>query len=411
MIRLPKIIMIFFVMLLLSFTLAAQQFHFKSPLATVDTTGFYIINVSPEISAYIKPDFSDIRIADDKRQWIPHILKTKWESKNDPSELKLTIINNTITDSGYNYLAVENTTGTTINNLGLYLKNAAVNRTALLSGSNNQRDWYIIDDNILINRSYELARDEYRQELMFPPTAYHFIKLVINNQHLDPLYILRATSNPAYTNVLFNNYIDNPAPSFIKTDSSKKSYLIVSQSKKYHVDKILLDIKGPAFYHREGEISVINSGRNKQHFNTASSYHFVLNAGTMPAIILPKTKADSFLIVIDNGDNPPLKISAIHTQQKQVALISYLEKGKKYELRFSDPDAIFPNYDLQSFQDSIRQLQSLATGEITPISTSVNPVTPVRKNYWLWPVILLALAVLSFLSFRLVSDINKQKNK
>ncbi|MEO6232824.1 MAG: hypothetical protein ABJB11_06370 [Ferruginibacter sp.] len=408
MIRQFKIGITFCVVLLISCSLSAQQFHFKSPLATVDTTGFYIINISPEISAYLKTDFSDIRIADAKGQWIPHIVKTNWESKKDNSAVQLTILQNTVTDSSENYLVVENSTGATINNLGLYLKNAAVNRTAFLSGSNNQRDWYIIDDNILINRSYEQVNDEYRQEVVFPPTAYHFFKLVINNLQYDPLLILRATTNPSYANSSFNNYIDNPSSSFTQTDSSKKSYLIVSQAKKYLVDKILLDIKGPAFYHREGEISVVNSSGNKRQFNTPLSYHFVLNAGTMPAIILPKTSADSFLVVIDNGDNPPLEISAIHTQQKKVALISYLEKDKKYELKFNDANATFANYDLQTFQDSIRYLQPLATGEITAISTSVNPVSPGKKNNWLWPVIILALVVLSFLSFKLVSDINRK---
>lgn len=410
MIRQLKTTIIFCVLLLISTSLSAQEFHFKSPLATVDTTGFYIINISPEISAYLKTDFSDIRIADVKGQWIPHILKTNWESKKPPSTLKLQILQNTITDSGKNYLVVENVSGKIINNLTLYLKNAAVNRTAFLSGSNNQRDWYIIDDNILITRSFEQVKDEYRQEVIFPPTAYHFFKLVINNLHYDPLLILNATSNPDYTDSSLQHYIENPLPEFTKTDTNKKSYLKITQVKKYHVDKIYLDIKGPAFYHREGEISVVNSGENKQQYNTPSSYHFVLNAGATPAIILPKNNADSFIIVIENGDNPPLEIDAIHTQQKQVALISYLEKDKKYDLLFSDVAATFANYDLQSFQDSIHYLQPLATGEILAISTIVNPVPPGKKNNWLWPVIILALVVLSFLSFKLVSEINK-KNK
>ncbi len=66
--------------LLVSCCATAQQFQYTAMLDTVGKDGFYSIPVSPELSSYIKTDLSDIRIADEKNQWIPHIIN--WSLKN-----------------------------------------------------------------------------------------------------------------------------------------------------------------------------------------------------------------------------------------------------------------------------------------------------------------------------------------
>jgi hypothetical protein len=49
----------------------------------VKETGFYSIPVSPELSAYIKTDLSDIRIVNEKGQWVPHILTYPAQNKTN----------------------------------------------------------------------------------------------------------------------------------------------------------------------------------------------------------------------------------------------------------------------------------------------------------------------------------------
>src|SRR5688500_20351508 len=71
--------------LLLSICSQAQQFHHSCVLDTVKETGFYSIPVSPQLSAYIKTDLSDIRIADEKEQWVPHI--TKYPGQNRTTDV------------------------------------------------------------------------------------------------------------------------------------------------------------------------------------------------------------------------------------------------------------------------------------------------------------------------------------
>ena len=71
--------------LLLSIGVQAQQFRHSCTLDTVKETGFYSIVIFPELSAYIKTDLSDIRIADEKKQWVPHIINYPAQNKTNDS--------------------------------------------------------------------------------------------------------------------------------------------------------------------------------------------------------------------------------------------------------------------------------------------------------------------------------------
>lgn len=130
----------------------------------------------------------------------------------------------------------------------------------------------------------------------------------------------------------------------------------------------------------------------------------------MPAIFnLPRTKAAAFFIAIRNGDNPPLKIDSLSVQQQQRSLVTYLEQGLNYELQFGDSLAAVPDYDLQAFKDSITAMQSLHYGKIQPIKIAEITIPVSGKHLWIWPAIILAGIVLSFLTYRLSADINKSK--
>ncbi|MEO7766789.1 MAG: hypothetical protein ABIS01_05155, partial [Ferruginibacter sp.] len=125
---------------------------------------------------------------------------------------------------------------------------------------------------------------------------------------------------------------------------------------------------------------------------------------------MPRTKASRIFIEIKNADNPPLKIERIRLKQLSVSLVAYLEQGKKYNLVFGDSLASFADYDLQIFKDSINMPQPLNYGKINIIKRPIAGNGTRNKNWWIWVCIILAGIILSFLTFRLIGDINKSKN-
>jgi hypothetical protein len=402
-----KISVVLFLFFLLPQLTVAQQFNYAAELNKVDTSGFYEIFITPEISRYLKPDFSDIRIAGENNRWVPHILEQGEAIVLENLFTAFPILQNRVNDSGKNLLIVENTKTGGINNLKLLLKNAAVSRVALLSGSNNQQDWYIIDDNININRSYETTKDEYMQEINFPLAKYRYLKLVIDNAHNEPLRVSRVGfyGQPAYKKPIA--YHVNPAPQFIQKDSNHYSYITVKQADSYQFEEISISTNGPRYYSRDVQICLPDFDKNNISMPGRVIGNFKLISGTTCLFYLTRTKAPLFYILIKNGDSPPLKIDTIRTALKNIALVSYLEKDKKYKLLLGDSLASFADYDLQTFKDSITVKRVLKYGDVYPISKKTLNKKDQDKNWWIWPAIILAGLALSFLTYRLTGDINK----
>jgi hypothetical protein len=385
----------------------AQQFKYATELNSVDTTGFYEIIIRPQINRFLKLDFSDIRIADKNNRWVPHIFQQVDTIINENLFTPFPIIQNMVNDSGKNLLIIENTKPEGINSLMILLKNAAVNRMASLSGSNNQQDWYIIDDNISINRSYEMIKDEYMQEINFPLAKYRYLKLVIGNAHNEPLLISRAGFYSRPSSKKTNGYLANPTTTFIQKDSINYSYILVKQADSYQFDKITISTAGTRFYNRDMQVCLPEFDKNNIPMPGKVIGNFKLKSDTSSSFYLIRIKTPLFYIIIRNGDSPPLKITSIQTALKKVALLSYLEKGKTYKLLLGDSLASFADYDLQSFKTGIRVTHVLNYGDVYPNGTKTFNQKGEDKNWWLWPAIILAGIVLTFLTYRLTGDINK----
>jgi len=126
--------------------------------------------------------------------------------------------------------------------------------------------------------------------------------------------------------------------------------------------------------------------------------------------LVPLFKGRRFFMVIDNKDNPPLKIAAISTAQQACDMVAYLEKGKEYGLVFDNPQADPPDYDLALFNDSIPAVIPNATvGPLTTMQTPIVQVATQQKNRWLWPVIGIVLLLLTLLTWQLTKDMKKER--
>jgi hypothetical protein len=385
----------------------AQQFRYVASLDNIPQAGFYSIRVSPELSALIQTDFADIRVADQDKHWIPHILWHGRSTINAQQFTLLPIIENNITDSGKNLLVIENTKAGGIGNLILFLKNSAVNRNAVLSGSYDRCNWYIIDDKIAINRSYETIQDEYLQDLRFPLSKYPFLKIVINNLHNDPLLITRAGWYHEPKQIL-PEYLRNPLPGFTQVDSNNRTYIRVTQKEAYHFDRLSLTVSGSKFYNRELQVCLPAFG--KDHLpkpgKVIGSYN--LRAELPAAFELPRTKTALCYIIINNADNPPLKVDTVLTEQHPVSLITYLDKGTQYQLLLGDSTARGADYDLQSFRDSIRNIHPLAYSNLHTITPAGMPGKPAGEK-WIWLSIIVAGIILTYLTYRMTEDISRSK--
>lgn len=382
----------------------AQQFHYKADLDPVKETGFYTIKLTPEITSYLKTDFSDFRIADEKGKWIPHIIINGAEVIKKEKVIDFPVLSNRITDSGKTELILQNNADTLVSEIRLFLKNTAVSRTGIISGSNDQKHWFIISPTF-IERSYETTVSEYIQELKFIPSDYRFFKIIISNLKNDPLNILHAG---VYSIEYFEPpklFIEHSNTMFVQKESGSQTLVMITEQIFSHIGKLRFNINGPKFYKRHLVIYLPDQKNNPGKFVA----EFELLRG-LQEFEFPVIKTKQLLAVIKNNDNPPLKITDVYCSEPNISAISYLEANHKYHLLMESDSVSLPDFDLEQFKDSIpSNTLLLAAGKITAIEKA-QPVPAEKsffKKWFIWPILLLVLALLFMLAKSLLNDIHK----
>ncbi len=381
-------------------TTNAQSFSVKAKLDAVTATGFYAVNITPQLSSYVAKDFRDLRIADDKGKFVPYILRTTQPAFSAHDYIRLSIIKNELADSGRSILVIQNTDTRKISMIALMLRNAAVTRTATISGSDDMQSWFTIDEDINFQKEFITDSDKYVQTIHFPTSSYKFLKIVIDNRKNNPLNIIEAGMYIDVEHKQSLSYLTNPASAFTQTDSTDNiSYVKTGQHASYHFDRIRLLIKGPHFYKRN--VDVITS-------EGISSFELV--SGKDAVFDLPDCNDTNFIIKIYNGDNPVLTVDSVLTEQESKQAVAYLEPGKEYYLLMHDSTAVKPVYDLRQFQDSISyNIPALNIISFENINSNKPTAGETFSSKWIWPAIIIMLIVLGFFTVRLIKEVDKKK--
>ena len=419
MIRLNKRSIVTFIFCCCSIVTMAQQYKYKAALGAIAKTGFYQFNITPELATHLKTDLTDLRIIDEQNVMIPHITKKILPSFQANAFKEFPVLKNTITDSGKTVLLIENKGSnlvidnkkvTGISEMVLFIKNSSVSRYATLSGSNDQTHWFIISDNILLSKKYETTENYFINSINCYNADYTYFKLIINNENADPFNILKVGSYYDLYLQTFPFFISNPAPVVSQKDSSNgRSYIKIQTQKAYHIDELSFNITGPRFYERSASIFVPQNDDPGNTIGNVSSLDLTLSSKKENSFGIKTLKTKMLYLVIDNKDNPPLKISGVRLQQDIIQVIAYLEKDKKYFLLLDNEGATKPDYDIEIFKDSIPERpDTVSIGQLMNIEKE-EPV--VQKNnankWWLWPAIIAAIGVLALLTWKLLTDMKK----
>lgn len=383
--------------------LTAQEFQVKAALERASIPGFYKIPVRPDLTAHVKTDFSDLRITNHSNQQVPFIIRPSLPVISGGSFIKFPILK-TITDSTVTTIEVACPIVKGNDHISLIIANNAVERYISISGSNDRKQWFIIDEHILLSSSAQDERGSFVQSVYFPFSKYRYYKLVINNAHTDPLNIIKTGIYTSITDAGIQLFTVNPPLSFEQKDSSNGiTYVRVNQKEAYHVDRIILNFVGAKYYKRIAQLYQMPDKGNKLHvisFEIASNY--------LPMISFSTLKAKNLLIEIENKDNPPLKVQAVRTEQSSKDLVAYLEKGESYMIMAGNERIEAPQYDLLQFRDSIpTQLESLSYKDIELLEATVHKKFLPDMNNWLWPAILIVISALGFLTYKLLADMKR----
>ncbi len=402
--------------LVCSFCSQGQEYNTKADLEVPKETGFYKIPITAQLGAIAKQGFSDIRIQDNAtNSFVPYVLQQQAGWARNVRFIDFPILQQATTKNE-TVLDLENPlpSGTGVGEISLIIKNTAVHRNCMLSGSNDKQNWYIISDNLQFQPSQNDTGGNYVQTIFFPYSKSKYFRLKINNAHTDPLQIIKAgLINQSVTRPSLET-LGNPVPVIRQKDSSDHcSYVFINNNLPYLVSEIKLCFTGPKFYNRNATVWVVGNKNDSPLYQNYPSYFLNLSSTKEAKLNISPQKASIIILKIENKDDAPLKISSTSTYQGLQYLIAWLEKDKKYSLLAGNENASPPQYDLASFKDSIsKELKTCNYGPLVTnnVSPATQPVMVVKQksNIWLWPVIIASLLVLAFFTYKLLDDMKKK---
>jgi len=375
---------------------AQQTFKYQAVLPKVDNDGFYKINLQPSLIA--KSKGSDIRVTDADGKFVPYLFANQLPVKGEKEFIVFPKSSASKETDTATIFIVENIGHYTIDQLLLKIKRTDVLRVVNLSGSNDLKHWYAIKEDILLNGS-----EADNPTLRFPPSAYHYFKIQNNHNHKEPIDIVEAGINRSQITPAKYNRV--PVNSFSQKDSAKITRLTIQFNEPFVINKINLNIDGPKLYKRNLRVYQYDH-------DDKVLFTYAMISSAEPAVIYCENKTGKLEVEILNEDNPPLKIKRIDVYQTEQSIISYLEKGRQYQILLGDDNAVTPNYDLKFFTDSLhKQLPEIQHGAIT-----ANPLYQAKQvkaatgipTWVIWLAIIAALAVLGLLTAKMTQEISKR---
>ena len=382
---------------------AQSAYKYTAKLDEVKTAGFYQIELLPIIVSKLQPGLQDLRILDEKGNQVPYMLQSPWtaaEMKRSKA-IELPIVSKQVKADEQTNVTVQNKLGSSINNLVVLIKNADATRTIAISGSDNLNEWYIIKENLVLDRWYADTADTYARELVFPKSNYRYFKITIQGKQILPVNVVSVSS-------YIDNVIDDPvyrpvpSPAISQKDSADGySYITLRFADFYLLNKLSLQVEGSKFFKRNLFISY-------DHDTEHRNMQFSLSSNE-PMVYPLSYKTNGLFLKIKNDDNPTLRLTQAEVYQLQSYLVTWLEKGGGYKLIFGNSSTDAPRYDLAFFKDSITNKPaalSYSSPEKNNTLIERESESEEANKIWMWVIIAFVLLLVLFFTFRMVREIS-----
>lgn len=388
-----------------------QDFRFEAAVSTGADSGFYRIELSPELLGQTERDLSDLRLYDDKGEEQPYIIQSESAVARQSLFREYEIIDKAYKENAVSYLIFKNEKKEKIDNVSFLVKNTDAKKRARLSGSDDQENWYVIKDNYLLHAMQSDEETAEMKILNFPLSDYAYYKLEINDSSRLPINILKVghydTQLAKGLSTLFK------CPRIEQKDSAKVSYVTLSYETPVYMERLQLVVSGAEYYSRMATVKVKRTGRNKK--NKPYTYYeslgkFELNSNSENQISFNGTVAKELVLKIYNRDNQPLKVEQVLAYYFNRYVVADLEASSRYSLKFGDLSLRKPQYDLEQFRDDIPDdLPRIKHESVASLST---PDKQEKSGFWnnkylVWFVIAVVGFGLTYISFKMVKEIGK----
>lgn len=398
-----KLNLLLLVIVINCLSIQASDYRVSARVDSINKTAYYKIEITPEILSYSREDYADIRLVSLRGEEIPYIFTSEKPSTFTTGFLKYEIIENQYLEKKkQSRVVIHNKDKRVISSLHLIVRNSDVQKEMTLKGSDDARNWFIIQKG-KPERTGSFNETSEILELNFPKVDYNYLEITTNDKYTDPIQFIEA----GFYNAKQENglYTEIPLKEFSQKDSSNKNtYLTVRFENQYEFNKIVFDVSGPDLFKRNVYYGYFSEQNDKQVFNHLGS--FELSSTEPHSVETDNLRLKEIVFVVENYDNKPLRFNQVKILQLKKYLIAKLEKGETYFLRTGNIKLNAPEYDLKYFTNEFTDsLSMVSVGNISEVGSqaSIQSNSDFSKII-MWTVIILVIGLLGFLSVRLIKE-------
>lgn len=347
--------------------LTPDQWQYRQSVVA-PASGLVEIQLPAETLNFARPDLSDLRIIDAAEKEVPFLIDQPmpqpestvrardFRAELAPAETRLLIT--TGTDSTVAGVVLEASGGST------FIKAARV------EGSSDQKDWRVLASGAPL---FRMATGATHSAVTFPEGKWPFLRIVVDDNRTPPTPWTGAkliiAGSPAPTEAIgatIKSRDENPGITRLGLDLGAANLRLAS---------IRLGTSEPVFTRRVTVVAPELSEENlcEQTLSSAVLYRLDLNGKTESHLDIPVDKQISgreVVLLIDNGDSPPLGISDVHVERRLTRLLFFAPSAGPYTLLSGNTQCDFPRYDLSQLGDQLRQAGAAEAQLSTP---TLNP--------------------------------------
>lgn len=310
----------------------------------IETTGIARIDLPPATLDASQPSLADLRLIS------PDGVETPWllDQTTPPR------ITTTATTDFKATLAARQTILTSTHNLdqvdSLLLETPAREflKSALVEGSKDGITWSPLATGEVVFRQPGAAN---RLRIPFKPTAWPHLRVTLDDDRSKPVPFTGMSVTPAATRP---ETIKLPLPIISREESTGETLITFDLgAKNLHLAELILEAPDGIFS-RACKVAIGTKNPDGTHSRrtiASSTIYRVLgeNGASTADLTIPlnqRIPTDRLLLIIDNGDSPPLSIPNAAAARYPDRLLFYATETGSWKLLAGNRHAAFPNYDL-----------------------------------------------------------------
>lgn len=346
-----------FLLIMISWTGAAcaltpDQWQYRQSI-DLPKAGLVQINLPPETSNIARPDLGDLRIIDSNEKEIPFLIDQRvprLESSVAVKDFRAEIA------SAETRLLV--TAGAEISIVGVTLETAThanFIKAARVEGSNDQKNWQMLTSGVPLFRMNNGATN---LRISFPEGRWQLLRIVVDDNRSQPVpwtsarLIVAGSAAPTEpVSIRIKSRNENPGMTRLSIDLGAANLRIAS---------IRIGTSEPVFTRTITAATPELSAQNLQEATLSSAvlYRVDLNGKVEAHLDLAIEKqifGRELILLIDNGDSPPLLVSEVQADRRMSRLIFFAPTPGTYSLLSGNNQCDLPHYDLTQLGDQLRR--------------------------------------------------------